>query len=120
MPNLTVDEGSVEDLMVETIEMNKKIVKGVVVLDSNGSTKQISSSKVVLTTGTFLGGVIYIGTKSFPAGRIGESPTIALASTLKNLGFATSRLRTGTPPRLAKDSINYETLLGLLHFPWLF
>jgi tRNA uridine 5-carboxymethylaminomethyl modification enzyme len=64
----------------------------------------------VLTTGTFLRGEIFIGTKSFPAGRQGEGPAVGLARTLEDTGFALGRLRTGTPPRVARDSINVTGL----------
>jgi tRNA uridine 5-carboxymethylaminomethyl modification enzyme len=63
---------------------------------------------VVLTTGTFLDGEIHIGMKSFPAGRINDAPSIGLARTLKGLGFQMGRLKTGTPARLCKESINFE------------
>lgn len=63
---------------------------------------------VVLTTGTFLSGVIHIGDKKFKAGRYGENPSYKLAETLKKTGFAMGRLKTGTPPRILKSSINYD------------
>lgn len=63
-----------------------------------------------MTTGTFLRGVVFIGLKMHPAGRLGDQPSIGLAQTLEKLGFAVGRLKTGTPPRLAKDSIDFSIL----------
>ena len=65
---------------------------------------------VVLATGTFLRGCINIGLDVRPAGRMGDGPAVGLAKTLDGLGFALSRLKTGTPPRLLAATINYESL----------
>ena len=65
---------------------------------------------VILTTGTFLGGVIWVGNKSMPAGRAGEFPAIGLTETLNKLGFETGRLKTGTPARVDKRSVDYSNL----------
>ena len=65
---------------------------------------------VILTTGTFLGGVIWVGNKSMPAGRAGEFPAIGLTETLNKLGFETGRLKTGTPARVDKRSVDYTDL----------
>jgi tRNA uridine 5-carboxymethylaminomethyl modification enzyme len=65
---------------------------------------------VILTTGTFLGGVIWVGNKSMPAGRAGEFPAIGLTETLNKLGFETGRLKTGTPARVDKRSLDYSKL----------
>lgn len=64
----------------------------------------------MITTGTFLGGEIHIGLEVYPAGRIGEAPTYELSKSLRDAGFSIGRLKTGTPPRLAKNSINYDIL----------
>jgi tRNA uridine 5-carboxymethylaminomethyl modification enzyme len=69
---------------------------------------RISARAVVLTTGTFLNGLIRIGDRSFAAGRMGEAPALALARALKDLGFRVGRLKTGTPPRLDRNSIDYS------------
>lgn len=100
-PNLTIKEASVEDLVIEAGE-----VKGV--LTAAGET--ISAAKVILTTGTFLRGLIHIGTTRIPAGRVGEKPSIGLADTLKKHEFAVGRLKTGTPPRLDGRTIDWASL----------
>eukprot|EP00808_Paulinella_micropora_P028574 g21795.t1 len=89
----------------------KRFIRGVVT--SNGAI--LSAAHVVLTTGTFLRGVLHIGpTQRELGGRIGEAPDVGgISSTLQGLGFELSRLITGTPPRLAKDSINYTNLTAM-------
>lgn len=101
-PNLTCAEGAVIDLLCT----DAGAVQGVVCEDGT----HWHAEAVVLTTGTFLDGVIHIGHKSQPAGRVGEQPAVALAHRLKNLNLTMGRLKTGTPPRLLKDSINWEVL----------
>ncbi|XP_049509859.1 protein MTO1 homolog, mitochondrial isoform X2 [Panthera uncia] len=108
-PLLTVQEGAVEDLILTEPEpeyTGKCRVSGVVLAD--GST--VHAECVVLTTGTFLRGVIVIGLEMHPAGRLGDQPSIGLAHTLEKLGFVVGRLKTGTPPRIAKESINFSIL----------
>ncbi len=78
-------------------------VKGVQLHDGN----RMSSRAVILTTGTFLNGLIHIGNQSHPAGRIGEMPSIPLAKFLRDAGFRVGRLKTGTPPRLDRNTIDY-------------
>ena len=65
---------------------------------------------VVLTTGTFLRGLIHIGERQIPAGRVGEAPSIGLSRTLERAGFALGRLKTGTPPRLDGTTIDWAAL----------
>ncbi len=72
--------------------------------------REISCGSVVLTTGTFLRGLIHIGEKQIPAGRVGEAPAMGLSRTLENIGFALGRLKTGTPPRLDGRSIDWSAL----------
>nr|XP_020142691.1 protein MTO1 homolog, mitochondrial isoform X1 [Microcebus murinus] len=108
-PLLTVQEGSVEDLILtepEPEHPGKCRVSGVVLAD--GST--VNAESVILTTGTFLRGMIVIGLERHPAGRLGDQPSIGLAQTLEKLGFVVGRLKTGTPPRIAKESINFSIL----------
>ena len=78
------------------------------VLTSSG--KEIHSNKVILTTGTFLNGMIHIGDKRTPAGRYNEKPTIGLSEQLQKYNFKIGRLKTGTPPRLDGKTINYTNL----------
>ncbi|XP_038603784.1 protein MTO1 homolog, mitochondrial isoform X1 [Tachyglossus aculeatus] len=71
---------------------------------------QVPAESVILTTGTFLRGMVLIGLEEHPAGRLGDQPSVGLAQTLEELGFALGRLKTGTPPRIAKDSVNFSIL----------
>ena len=68
----------------------------------------LSASSVVVTTGTFLNGLIHVGAERTPAGRAGEPPSVDLAESLKGFGFEWGRLKTGTPPRLDRSSIDFE------------
>mgnify|MGYP001277489010 CR=1 FL=1 len=100
--NLAIIEGSVNDIIIK----NNKIYG--VLLDSK---TKINCKSLVLTTGTFLRGEIKLGNKSTPAGRIGDSPSIELAKKIEKTGFKISRLKTGTPPRILKKSINFNDLI---------
>ena len=100
--NLEVLEASVEDLIIR----KKGVVEGVI---CQGGLKLISKS-TVLTTGTFLNGVIHCGIKTTPGGRIGEAPTLGLSKTLYGFGLTLGRLKTGTPARLSSKSIDYSSL----------
>ncbi|XP_066260923.1 protein MTO1 homolog, mitochondrial [Euwallacea similis] len=108
-PNLDVLFAPVEDLIIENIhvDVNNRTVaecKGIILNDRT----KIKSDTVVITTGTFLNGQINMGLKVFPAGRIGDEPAIGLANTLKSLNLSMGRLKTGTPPRLKADTIDYK------------
>ncbi|XP_072711392.1 protein MTO1 homolog, mitochondrial isoform X3 [Ciconia boyciana] len=108
-PLLTVHEASVEDLLLTEPEPDhpgKCRVTGVVLGDGSA----VHAGSVILTTGTFLRGMVLIGLEMHPAGRLGDQPAIGLAETLEKLGFAVGRLKTGTPPRLAKDTIDFSGL----------
>jgi len=72
--------------------------------------RRIDASAVVVTTGTFLNGLVHIGREQRPAGRADEPPSIALAESVKGLGLRWGRLKTGTPPRLHRDSIDFSRL----------
>ena len=100
-PNLTIIEAEADDLKLE----NDRIA-GVVTMD--GRTYQCRS--VVLTTGTFLSGLIHLGEKQIPAGRVGENPSYGLSKTLARFNLALGRLKTGTPPRIDGKTINWEIL----------
>ncbi len=99
--NLTILEGAVADL-----HTNHDRVSGVII--ENGEI--ITSGAVVLTTGTFLGGVIHLGLERTPAGRIGEAPSLALAKRLREMKLPVGRLKTGTPARLDGRTINWSML----------
>ena len=100
-PNLTLKAASVEDLIVK----NDRVI-GV----ETATGEQYHSERVVLTTGTFLRGEIHIGHERTPAGRYGDAPAIGLADRLYSLGFKIARLKTGTPARLSKSSIDWAAL----------
>ncbi len=108
-PNLSIVPGSVADIIVSKQEVEGKTVSKItgVRLESG---EIIPTSHVIITTGTFLGGEIHIGLESFPSGRMGEAATFGLSKSLKDAGFKLGRLKTGTPPRLAKKSINFSIL----------
>jgi len=100
--NLTCLFDPAEDLLFD----NQNNINGI--LCESG--KKISTQKVVITTGTFLNGLIHIGEKTIPAGRHGDKPSIGLAKSLYKTGFDIGRLKTGTPARLRKDTIDYTKL----------
>jgi tRNA uridine 5-carboxymethylaminomethyl modification enzyme len=99
--NLTVIEGEAHDVTVQ----NGRI-SGIVLADG----RIFGAGAVVLTTGTFLRGLIHIGETQIPAGRVGEAPSTGLSVTLERLGFALGRLKTGTPPRLDGKTIDWQSL----------
>jgi tRNA uridine 5-carboxymethylaminomethyl modification enzyme len=98
---LEVIEGEADDLLVA----EGRIV-AVRLLDG----RELGAGAAVLTTGTFLGGLIHIGERQTPAGRVGEAPSIGLSGTLERVGFALGRLKTGTPPRLDGRTIDWAGL----------
>ncbi len=100
-PNLTIIEDEVID-----IGITEKIVRSITL--RTGSIVKCKS--LVITTGTFLSGLIHVGKKKIPSGRINEKPSIALSDTIRGSGLMVSRLKTGTPPRIKKDSINWERI----------
>lgn len=109
-PNLSVVLGSVADIVVshsdDASDGPERKITGVR-LESG---EVLPTSQVIITTGTFLGGEIHIGLESYPAGRLGEKATFGLSKSLKEAGFQLGRLKTGTPPRLAKGSIKFDVL----------
>jgi tRNA uridine 5-carboxymethylaminomethyl modification enzyme len=99
-PNLTVIEGEVEDLLVEGAIAGARLSDG----------RVFRAGAVVLTTGTFLCGLIHIGERQIPAGRVGEAPATGLSRTLERAGFTLGRLKTGTPPRLDGTTIDWAAV----------
>jgi len=101
-PNLTLREAMVTDLLLgpegEVVGLQTYFGMG------------FSAKAVILTTGTFLGGCIWVGKKSMAAGRAGEFPALGLTATLKGLGFETGRLKTGTPARVDRRSVDYSRM----------
>ncbi|EGY01636.1 tRNA uridine 5-carboxymethylaminomethyl modification enzyme GidA [Nitrospirillum viridazoti Y2] len=100
--NLTLVAAAVEDLVID----GHGRVAGIVT--ATGET--IMAGAVVLTTGTFLRGLIHIGEEKIPAGRVGEAPALGLSDTLLRVGFPLGRLKTGTPPRLDGRTIDWASL----------
>lgn len=101
-PRLSVVAGAVEDLILD----GAGNVAGVRLADG----RCLGAGAVVLTTGTFLGGLIHIGERQIPAGRIGEAPALGLSHTLAGMGLRLGRLKTGTPPRLDGRTIDWAAL----------
>ena len=98
-PNLNIIETTVSEIWTE----NSKL-RGIITSDGS----KVVSQAVIITTGTFLNGTIHIGKNSFPGGRKGEPSASKMSDSLAGLGFRMGRLKTGTPPRLHKDSINWD------------
>lgn len=101
LANLDILEGEVVDLI-----QKESLLKGVVLKDGS----EVSAPRVILTTGTFLRGVIHIGDVSRPGGRMGEEPSIRLAERLSSHALPLGRLKTGTPPRLDGRTIRWDNL----------
>ena len=108
-PNLTVMAGAVEDLILEEVKVSGDVtarVAGIV----TGDGAEIRAGRVILTTGTFLSGIIHMGEKQTAGGRIGEAPSLGLSKTLRRRGFGVGRLKTGTPARLDGRTIDWASL----------
>ena len=91
---------------VKSFVFEKSEIRAVIL----ASGKEIKFKKIILTTGTFLNGVIHVGNKMTPAGRFGEAPTLGLTEQLQKFNLMFGRLKTGTPPRLDSRTINFEGL----------
>ncbi|KAL9003293.1 MAG: hypothetical protein Q9188_003830 [Gyalolechia gomerana] len=105
--NLGVLEGKVADIVTQQKDVTgQRIVVGIR-LESG---EVLKCAKVIITTGTFLGGEVHIGLDVFPSGRMGEAATFGLSKSLRDAGFQLGRLKTGTPPRLDKKTIDFSKL----------
>ncbi|PPB82657.1 tRNA uridine 5-carboxymethylaminomethyl modification enzyme [Albidovulum inexpectatum] len=100
-PNLTIIEGETTDLL-----FREGRVSGVILQDGS----EIESHAVILTTGTFLRGIIHIGDEKRPGGRMGDKPSVRLAERISDMGLTLGRLKTGTPPRLDGRTIDWDRL----------
>jgi tRNA uridine 5-carboxymethylaminomethyl modification enzyme len=100
-PNLAVIEAEADDLIIRG-----ERIAGLKLADG----RELAAGAVVLTTGTFLRGLIHIGERQTPAGRVGEAPAVGLSLTLERLGFLLGRLKTGTPPRLDGRTIDWAAV----------
>jgi tRNA uridine 5-carboxymethylaminomethyl modification enzyme len=98
--NLTVIEGEVDDLLGSERATGVRLCDG----------REVEAGAVVITTGTFLRGLIHIGERQIPAGRMGEAPALALSATLERAGFQLGRLKTGTPARLDGTTIDWGSV----------
>ena len=99
--NLSVIEGEADDLLVAD-----RRVTGIRLADG----REFGCGAVVITTGTFLRGLIHLGEKNWPAGRVGEAPAVGLSASFERLGFTLGRLKTGTPPRLDGTTIDWSAV----------
>ena len=99
--NLSVIEGEADELL---------IVGGRVVGIRLADGRELSTGAVVITTGTFLRGLIHLGEKNWPAGRVGEAPSLGLSASFERAGFVLGRLKTGTPPRLDGTTIDWSAV----------
>ena len=99
--NLSIIEGSVVDINIES-----SVAKSVVVEDGS----VYFASAIILTTGTFLGGIMHTGLSQSQGGRVGDPSSVELAQKLRGLGLPVGRLKTGTPPRLNKNTIDWSLL----------
>jgi tRNA uridine 5-carboxymethylaminomethyl modification enzyme len=100
-PNLSVIEGEADELVVTNGR-----VTGIRLADG----RALSAGAVVITTGTFLRGLIHLGEKNWPAGRVGEAPALGLSTSFERAGFTLGRLKTGTPPRLDGTTIDWSAV----------
>jgi len=100
-PNLEVKQGMVEDLVVENDRIAAVVTK---------SGTRFAGRVFVVTTGTFLRGLVHVGEAKIESGRAGEPAAYSLSDTLKRLGFELGRLKTGTPPRVSRKSIDFSAL----------
>ncbi len=99
--NLSVIEGEADELIV-----SENCVAGIRLADG----RALSAGAVVITTGTFLRGLIHLGERNWPAGRVGEAPAMGLSSSFERAGFTLGRLKTGTPPRLDGTTIDWSSV----------
>lgn len=104
-PDRTPQSSSWSQVAQSAVDHDEAL-KGVILADGT----ELQAPTVIITTGTFLRGLIHLGEKSWPAGRVGDKPSIGLAQTLERFGFRLGRLKTGTPARLDSRTINYQGL----------
>ncbi|MDY0000177.1 MAG: tRNA uridine-5-carboxymethylaminomethyl(34) synthesis enzyme MnmG [Polyangia bacterium] len=112
-PRLQLAEGEAAEILVRPSETRRgsdraAAVEVAGVRDARGETHLAAA--VVVTTGTFLRGLLHVGERSFPGGRLGERASIGLSASLESLGFPLGRLKTGTPPRLVKSSLDLSAM----------
>lgn len=101
--HLTIIEAMAEELIVD----ENKTIQGIRLADG----RILNTPTVVLTTGTFLNGLVHVGLENYPSGREDEKPVIGLTKSLRDLGLTLGRLKTGTPPRLLRDSLDFTKMV---------
>ena len=101
-PNITIVEAMADDIMLD----HQNTICGIRLIDGT----ELTSPTVILTTGTFLNGLVHIGLENYPSGREDEKPVIGLALSIKKLGLKLGRLKTGTPPRLLRSSLDFSKM----------
>lgn len=99
IPNLEIKQGTIEDLMVENDRIQAVVTKEGIIYYTKA---------LVLSSGTFMRGLLHIGETNYSGGRAGDQPSVGLSASLERLGFKLGRLKTGTPPRVNKRSIDYS------------
>ncbi|MBX3322874.1 MAG: tRNA uridine-5-carboxymethylaminomethyl(34) synthesis enzyme MnmG [Phycisphaeraceae bacterium] len=110
-PEIVVVEGSVEELLIERGgRQADRHVSGVRVCSRDGALIEVRAPAVVVTTGTFMRGLMHTGTEQTSGGRFGEKAAVGISGSLEALGFELGRLKTGTPPRLSRASIAWDDL----------
>jgi tRNA uridine 5-carboxymethylaminomethyl modification enzyme len=107
-PNVEIYEGMAVDLIIE--EAAKATVVGIKVKPATGAIRELHAANVLLTPGTFLNGKIFIGAETMQGGRRGEQAAVGLSEALQRSGIRLQRLKTGTTPRLERDSIDFSAL----------
>jgi tRNA uridine 5-carboxymethylaminomethyl modification enzyme len=103
-PGLYIKQGEVIDLLIDAADDGTRSAHGLKLRDG----RTVQAAAIVITTGTFLNGIIHCGEEQYPAGRSGEPPSLLLGESLKRLGLRGCRLKTGTPPRLDGRSIDWS------------
>ncbi|MCK4872005.1 MAG: tRNA uridine-5-carboxymethylaminomethyl(34) synthesis enzyme MnmG [Phycisphaerales bacterium] len=102
---ITIHTGRCDDILV-----SDERVRGIMFTNTGGEQQRLDASAVVLTTGTFMRGLMHTGHRQTPGGRHGEDAAIPISDSLRNLGFDLGRLKTGTPPRLRRSTIDWDAL----------
>ena len=103
---LSAEKVDLQKLEIESLKIEKDLCRGVITKDG----VFIPAQAVVITTGTFMGAVMHVGGEQNPGGRAGDKATLGLSDQLRDRGFQVHRLKTGTPPRVHKDSVHWEQL----------
>ncbi len=104
--NLTIISSMVEEILTTTLESGKKVISGIRTREG----AEYHAPAVVITTGTFLNGLIHVGQKNYTAGRQGEEAATSLSGFITGLGLEMGRLKTGTPPRLLRSSLDFSKM----------